>query len=154
MSPISREALLLQFKTTNYIGLAMIASVFVYAGLVFAISHGYIHVKLRPALSADLAAKIKYALLVAAGCHYLIIKFFQRIASKEAGRLPAAAIIVFALSEAVAVYGLLVFFLTGVDTNFFIFMAISLFYFFLFYPKFADWERVLQQKPQANSSST
>jgi hypothetical protein len=152
-NPISREALLLQFRTTNYIGLFMIASVFLYAGFVLAISHGYIPIKIRPSLRADMLTKIKYVLLLLAVIHFFIIKFFLKIAAREARRLPAASIMVFALSEGVVIYGLVLFLLAGNANDFFIFMAISLFYFYIFYPKYADWERLLQQELQAKASS-
>jgi F0F1-type ATP synthase membrane subunit c/vacuolar-type H+-ATPase subunit K len=153
MSPISREALIQQFRTANYLGLAMMGSVFIYAGLVLGINHGYLPIKIRPALSADISTKIKYILLFISLCHYFIIKFFQKISSRAVNRLPAASIIIFALSEAVGIYGLVLFLLTGNANNFFIFMAISLFYFYIFYPKYADWERLLEQELPANPST-
>jgi F0F1-type ATP synthase membrane subunit c/vacuolar-type H+-ATPase subunit K len=152
MSPISREALMQQFRTTNYIGLAMIGSVFLYAGLVMGINHGLIPMKIRPTLNSDVSTNIKYILLGISVLHYFIIKFFQKISMKAANRLPAASIIVFALSEAVGIYGLVLFLLTGNANDFFIFMAISLFYFFIFYPKYAEWERLLTPELQANPS--
>lgn len=150
MSQISRGTLQQQFKTTNFIGLALMGSVFIYAGLVLSINLGYIPVKVRPALDAGLSTKIKYILLAIAVLHYFVIRFFQKIASVAAARLPAASIIIFTLSEAVSIYGLVLFFLTGVYTDFFIFMAISLFYFYIFYPKYADWERSWNQESPAN----
>jgi F0F1-type ATP synthase membrane subunit c/vacuolar-type H+-ATPase subunit K len=153
MGSISREALLQQFKTTNYIGLAMIGAVFIYAGIVLGISHGFLPIKIRPALNPDIAATLKYILLFLALVHFFIIKFFQKVALKAANRLPAASMITFALSEAVSIFGLVLFILTGNANDFFIFMAISLFYFFIFYPKYADWERLLAQESQAKPSS-
>jgi len=152
MSPTSREALIQQFRTTNYIGLAMIGSVFIYAGLVLGISHGFIPVKLRPALSIDAAANTKYILLFISLGHYFIIKFFQKVAVKAANRLPAASMLTFFLSEAVGIYGLVLFFLSGNANDFFIFMAVSLFYFFIFYPKYAEWEKLLAQESKTKSS--
>lgn len=152
MSPTSRETLMQQFRTTNYIGLAMIGSVFLYAGLVLGIDHGLIPIKIRPTINIDVSIKIKYILLFLSLSHYFIIKFFQKISLKAANRLPAGSIIIFALSEAVSIYGLVLFILSGNANDFFIFMAISLFYFFIFYPKYADWERILTQEPQAKPS--
>ena len=150
MSSTSREALLQQFKTTNYIGLALIGSVFIYAGLVLGISHGYLPIKIPQTVSTDVSTKIKYILLFISLSHFFIIKFFQKISLKAANRLPAASMIMFTLSEAVSIYGLVLFLLTGNQTDFFIFMTISLFYFFIFYPKYTDWERLFRQEQQAN----
>jgi F0F1-type ATP synthase membrane subunit c/vacuolar-type H+-ATPase subunit K len=146
MSPTPPASLTQQFKTINYIGLAMIASVFIYAGIVTGINQGYIPLKLRQTLEAQTAATVKYILLFVAALHYFIIRFFQKISLKAVNRLAPGAIITFALSEAVAIYGLVLFFLNGNSTDFFIFMALSLFYFYLFYPRYQEWEALLIQE--------
>ncbi len=150
MSPISRETLQQQFKTTNYIGLALMGSVFIYAVLVLGINLGYIPIKPRRIIDIGLSTKIKYILLVISILHYFIIRFFQKISSVSAARLPAASITIFTLSETVSIYGLVLFFLTGIYTDFFIFMTISLFYFYVFYPKYENWERLWNQESPAN----
>ena len=152
MSPTSRELLMQQFRTTNYIGLAMIGCVFLYAGLVMGINHGLIPVKIPRTLTGDTGNIIKYILLFISIFHYFVIKFFQKVAGKAANRLPAGAILTFALSEAVGIYGLILFLLSGNTNDFFIFIAISLFYFYIFYPKYTDWERLLVQEAKANKS--
>lgn len=143
MAQMSRENLRQQFKTTNYIGLAMMASVFLYTIIVLCIDKGYLPYKAQPGTNIGLFIKIKYVLLVLAILHYFVIKFFQKFSLKSPAYLPPAAILTFALCEAVAIYGLVIFLLTGNSTDFFIFMMISLLYFYLFYPKLADWERFL-----------
>jgi F0F1-type ATP synthase membrane subunit c/vacuolar-type H+-ATPase subunit K len=152
MSPTSREALMQLFRMTNYIGLAMVGSVFIYAGLVLGINHGYIPIKIPQTINLEVAAKVKYFFLFLSLCHYPVIKFFQKISIRAVYRLAAASIIIFTLSEIVSIYGLVLFLLTGDANNFFIFMAISLFYFYLFYPKYADWERLREQELPANPS--
>lgn len=152
MRPPSREALMQLFRIINYIGLAMIGSVFICAGLVLGINHGYIPIKIPQTINLEVSAKIKYFFLFLSLCHYLIIKFFQKISIRAVYRLPAASIIIFTLSEIVSIYGLVLFLLTGNANDFFIFMTFSLFYFYLFYPKYADWERLLEQELQANPS--
>jgi F0F1-type ATP synthase membrane subunit c/vacuolar-type H+-ATPase subunit K len=152
VSPTSREVLINQFRTTNYIGLAMIGTVFLYAGLVLGINHGIIPIKIRPSFSTDASANIKYIMLFISVLHYFIIKFFQRTAAKATNRLSAGSMITFAVSEAVAIYGLVLFILSGNSNDFFIFMAISLFYFYIFYPKYTDWERLLVQERKVDKS--
>jgi F0F1-type ATP synthase membrane subunit c/vacuolar-type H+-ATPase subunit K len=134
-----------QFKTTNYIGLALIASVFLYALTVICIDKGYLPFKAQPGANSGTFTIIKYILLVLSVLQYFAIRFFQKFSLKSAAYLPPAAIITFALCETVSIYGLVLFFLTGNATDFFIFMAISLLYFYLFYPKYADWERMWKQ---------
>ncbi|MCL4503613.1 MAG: hypothetical protein M1438_17435 [Deltaproteobacteria bacterium] len=145
MAKIPQATLQQQFKTINYIGLAMIASVFIYAIIVLSIDKGYLPYKAQPGRNIGTFTTIKYLLLALAILHYFIIKFFQKFSMKSAAYLPPAAIITFALCEAVSIYGLVIFFLTGQANDFFIFMVISLLYFYLFYPKYADWERLWLQ---------
>jgi F0F1-type ATP synthase membrane subunit c/vacuolar-type H+-ATPase subunit K len=146
VAKIPQGTLQQQFKTTNYIGLAMIASVFLYAILVLGIDKGYLPYKAQPGANIGAFTTIKYILLGLTVLHYFAIRFFQTFSLKSAAYLPPAAIITFALCEAVSIYGLVLFFLTGNANDFFIFMVISLLYFYLFYPKYADWERLWIQK--------
>lgn len=142
MAKIPQGTLQQQFKTTNYVGLAMMASVFLYAVIVLAIDKGYIPYKAQPGANIGIYTTIKYILLVLAILHYFIIKFFQKFSLKSVAYLPAASILTFGLCETVSIYGLVLFLLTGNSLDFYLFMLISLFYFYLFYPKYADWERL------------
>ena len=151
MSQISRETLQQQFKVTNYIGLAMIGSVFIYAAIVLAIDHGYVPLGIPPAANNPVFTQLKYILLIISIIFYFIIRLLQNRLPKflknqpRAGILPTVSLITWALCEAVAIYGLVLFILTWNRNDFFLFMAISLLYFYLFYPKYADWERLLSQ---------
>ena len=91
-----------QFKTTNYIGLAMMAAVFLYAVIVLCIDQGYLPYKAQPGANIGIFTTLKYILLVLAILHYFIIKFFQKFSLKSAAYLPPAAILTFALCEAVS----------------------------------------------------
>lgn len=135
-----------QFKTTNFIGLAMMAAVFLYAGLVLGIDKGYIPYKAPQTLDAGVLTKVKYVLLAVSLAHYFVIRFFQKFSLKSVAYLPAGSILTFALCEAVAVYGLVIFLLTGIATDFYIFMLLALLYFYLFYPKYGDWEKLANQQ--------
>jgi len=151
MSKIPPQSLQQQFKTTNYIGLAMMAAVFLYAGLVLAIDKGYIPYNGPSNIDIGILVKVKYILLIIAIVHYFIIRFFQKFSFKSAAYLPAASVLTFALCEAVAIYGLVLFLLSGNSTDFFLFMVISLLYFYLFYPKYGDWENLVNQQLSKNS---
>lgn len=146
MAKIPQATLQQQFKTINYIGLAMMAAVFLYAVIVLSIDKGYLPYKPQPGARIGIFTTIKYILLGLSILQYFAIKFFQKFSLKSAAYLPPGAIITFALCEAVSIYGLVVFFLTGNATDFFIFMVISLLYFYLFYPKYSDWEKLWIQK--------
>jgi F0F1-type ATP synthase membrane subunit c/vacuolar-type H+-ATPase subunit K len=139
-----------QFKTTNYVGLAMMASVFLYAVIVIGIDRGYIPYKVSYHIDISILSKVKYILLAVSVFHYFIIRFIQKFSLKSAAYLPAASFLMFALCEAVSIYGLVLFLLSGNSMDFYIFMLISLLYFYIFYPKYADWERLLDQEYSTN----
>ncbi len=145
MSLKSQTTLQQQFKTTNYIGLAMMASVFIYAVLVLGIDKGYLPFKTRQIINPDTGTSLRYIFLGVSFGHYFIIRYFRRFSLRSPQYMPPGAIIIYALCEAVAIYGLVLFLLSGNSTDFFVFMVISLLYFYLFYPKYADWERLWLQ---------
>ena len=146
MAPRPRGTLQQQFKITNHIGMAMMGAVFVYALLVLAISKGVLPVKVQPSLSQAVTTNLSYAFLILAVADYFIISFVKKISLKNVLFLQPLAITIFALCESVAILGLVLFFLTAQANNFFIFMVISLLYFYLFYPKYADWEKLANQE--------
>ncbi|MCX5893274.1 MAG: hypothetical protein NTW80_09965 [Deltaproteobacteria bacterium] len=145
MAKIPQATLQQQFKTINYIGLAMMAAVFMYAVIVLSIDKGYLPYKAQPGANIGAFTTIKYILLGLSILQYFAIKFFQKFSLKSAAYLPAGAIITFALCEAVSIYGLVLFFLTG--------NANSLLYFYLFYPKYSDWEKLWLQGLSKNKSA-
>ncbi len=96
MNRIPQVTLQQQFKTTNFIGLAMMAAVFLYAGLVLSIDKGYIPYQ----ANFNIPPSIRYILLIISLLHYFIIRFFQKFSLKSAAYLPAASVLTFALCEA------------------------------------------------------
>jgi len=134
-----------RYLAVNFIGLVMIASVFVYAGVVELLKW-----KLAPfvgfaKLDPDTVALLKYAFLVLAAAQFGVIKAVQKILPTRSGdNLSLTAIITFALCESVAVLGLVLFLLAGNSMDFYIFMVISLGFFTLFFPKYDQWEQRLR----------
>ena len=130
-----------RYLVVNFIGLAMIAAVFVYAGVVEVIKW-----KLAPfagfaKLEPHTADLLKYIFLALAAAQFGVIKAIQKILpTRSVENLSTAAIITFALCESVAVLGLVLFLLSGNSMDFYIFMVISLGFFYLFFPKYEQWE--------------
>ena len=131
-----------RYLAVNFIGLAMIASVFVYAGVVELIKW-----KLAPfagfaKLEPHTVALLKYVFLALAAAQFGIIKTVQKILpTRSVDNLSQAAVITFALCEVVAVLGLVLFLLAGNAMDFYILMTISLGFFYLFFPKYDQWEQ-------------
>ena len=131
-----------RYLAVNFIGLAMIASVFVYAGVVELIKWQLAPFAGFAKLDPPTVSLLKYAFLALAAAQFGIIKAVQKIVpAKSPDHLPQTAIITFALSESVAVLGLVLFLLAGNPMDFYIFMVISLGFFYLFFPKYEQWEQ-------------
>jgi hypothetical protein len=132
-----------RYLAVNFIGLAMIASVFVYAGVVELIKWQLAPFAGFARLDPGTAGLIKYVFLALAAAQFGIIKVVQKIVSaRSVDHLPQTAIITFALCESVGVLGLVLFLLAGNSLDFYIFMVISLGFFYLFFPKYEQWEEV------------
>jgi F0F1-type ATP synthase membrane subunit c/vacuolar-type H+-ATPase subunit K len=134
-----------RYLAVNFIGLAMIGSVFIYAVVVeilqrfFAPFEGFASF---PESTADL---LTYLFLFLALVNYFLIRIISRnISARSPQNLPQISIINFALCEAVAVFGLVIFLLTGNSVSFYIFFALSLLFFYLNYPKYENWERIVR----------
>ena len=97
---------------------------------------------------------LKYAFLAIAAAQYGAIKVVQKIVpAKSVDNLPQTAIITFALCETVAVLGLVLFLLAGNAMDFYIFMMISLGFFYLFFPKYEQWEQRMNAGGQADKTT-
>jgi F0F1-type ATP synthase membrane subunit c/vacuolar-type H+-ATPase subunit K len=131
-----------RYLAANFIGLAMIAAVFVYAGVVEVIKWQWSPFQGFANLPPQTARLLKYIFLALAAAQYVIIKVLQKIMlDKSTDNLPQSAIVTFALCESVAVLGLVLFLLTGSSLDFYVFMVISLGFFYLFFPKYEQWEK-------------
>ncbi len=141
----SHIALKARYLSVNFIGLAMIAAVFVYAGVVEVIKWRWAPFAGFAALPAATASLLKYIFLALAAGQYFIIKIIQKIVlAQSVDNLPQAAIITFALCETVAILGLVLFLLTGNGLDFYVFMVISLGFFYVYFPKYEQWEELVK----------
>jgi hypothetical protein len=136
-----------RYLAVNFIGLAMIAAVLVYAGVVEVIKWQWAVFAGFAKLPPQTASLLKYTFLALAVAQFVIIKVVQKtLPARSLDNLPQAAIITFALCETVAIFGLVLFLLTGSALDFYVFMVISLGYFYLFFPKYEQWEQLVSAK--------
>jgi hypothetical protein len=134
-----------RYLAVNFIGLALIAAVFLDAVVVEVLKRWLAPFAGLAALSGSQAQLLKYLLVALAFGQFFLIKAVQNIlAPRGVKYLPQAAVITFALCEAVALLGLVLFLLQGHPLDFYVFMLLSLFYFWLFFPKYQDWEARVQ----------
>jgi hypothetical protein len=133
-----------RYLAVNFIGLAMIGAVFVYAGVVEVIKWQWVPFSGFANLPPQTASLLKYIFLALAAAQFVIIKVvLKTLPARSLDKLPQAAIITFALCETVAIFGLVLFLLTGNALDFYVFMVISLGYFYLFFPKYEQWEQLV-----------
>lgn len=161
--PFRRESLdypRLVFKGINFVGWVMVGLVFLCALFVSGVCLGYIPLNFGHKIRTDVLNMLKYTLLSVSLLLYLLIRLFKYFIAwlfnkrylNSADSLVFASLIIFGLCEAVNIYGLVVFLLSRNPADFFVFMAISLFYFYSFYPKYEDWDRLLNQEFKAAPS--
>jgi hypothetical protein len=147
------QQLKIQYLRTNFIGLALIGSVFLYAGVVELLKWVMAPFAGLAALPVAAALTLKYVFVALAIGDFFLIKFIQKIlGANSVAQLRQAALVTFALSEAVAVLGLVLFLVTGHAMDFYTFMFLSLFYFWLFFPKYQDWEDRLGVQPSSGAT--
>jgi len=133
-----------RYLAVNFIGLAMIGSVFIYAVVVEILQRVYAPFTGFASFPEGTADLLTYLFLFLALVNYFLIRFISKnLIARSPQHLPQAAIITFALCEAVAVFGLVLFLLTGNSFNFYIFFAFSLFLFYINFPKYDHWERIV-----------
>jgi len=143
------------------IGLAMMASLLVYAAIVGILDKGTVQLRSVPSLSGSQIEIMKFILLGISAAVFFVIRFVNNQVlnasgeqakkldqrpplakgiAPESGRLTTAAVITFALCESPAIFGLVLFFIGRNSSDFYLFMLISLFYFAVYFPKFSQWE--------------
>jgi len=141
-----------RYLTANFIGLALIGSVFMYVVVVQVLNWTQAPFAGFAALEPGQARMLKYVFMALGIGHFFLIKLVQRIlGAASVERLFQAAVVTLALCEAVAIFGLVLFLLNGNSMDFYLFMFLSLFYFWFFYPKYQDWETRLLAHPSGGA---
>ena len=60
------------------------------------------------------------------------------------GRLQLSALIIYGLCEVVVLLGFILFLLAGARNDFYVFLGLGIFYLFIFFPRFKEWEEWLK----------
>ena len=153
------------YRIVSIIGLAMIAGIFVYAAVVGLVAGGQAQAG-EPAEPDAAVQMVKFVLLGVSAALFFVIRrvnthFLSSSGSRpgraaepasQAGPSPVAqrfvtaAVVSFALCEVPATFGLVHFFLSRSQTDFSLFMMISLLFFAVHFPKFSQWEEASRQQ--------
>ena len=170
------EKLKKAYRVSLIIGLAMVASVVIYALIVELMKRqGGLSGHPLPDETANL---LRYIFLGVAGMDLFLIILLRRLmlgrkiadSPPEAPPAPAPApfigvyrmrgfnypapisalltssIVTYALCEAVAIFGLTLFFVAHKATDFYMFLALSLVMFAVFFPRYRQWEDFIKQR--------
>ena len=148
------------YTLTAIIGGAIMASVIAYTVIVEAI-------KRQPEgsgfpLAPDTISLIRFVFLGVAIAVLVAIPVLKKALLSPEAQIPQAAfpegfrpeiqrlfitsIVIFALCEIAAVFGLVLFWLGRRATDFYLFLIISLVYFAVFFPRYSAWEEWMQER--------
>lgn len=152
------ESLKKAYRTTALIGTGMIASLFIYAILVEAI-----RVQQRPFAGFASFPEIQILRYIFYGLALFqlgVMRVLQRLLLKKGptddlqaliGRLSTSAIVIYALCETPAIYGLVLFFLGGLWKDFYLLLAYSLGLFLFHFPRYSRWEEWIREGTRLTS---
>lgn len=147
------------YKTVSMIGVVMMMSLLVYAAVVEYIQKTYApFTGFSPFPEVGMLRNI---LLVVALAEVFMIRGIKKLVlsgklpvqgnagatsmSPAVQRLFSSSIIIFALSESIAIYGLVLFLIAGNSSDFYTFMALSLISYVIYFPKFSQWEEWMKE---------
>jgi hypothetical protein len=145
---INLEYLKKAYRTSTLISSAIIGSLFIYLVVEEIIKAQY--VPFEGFVSGFNSTPLRYALYVLAVAQLaVIIKIRGILLKKDAFeniervtiKLTRTSIITSALCEVPALYGLILFLLSGLSRDFYILLIWSGFLFFLYFPRYSDWEK-------------
>jgi len=166
MQPSRNDDLRKAYRMTAVIGLVMIASLVVYAVVIELIKKqnapfgGF-------SPMPDVISTLRYTLLGVVVVEFFMIRLLNTLMlsgkaplrsspttipfSPAVQRLVVASIVTYALCESVAIYGLVLFLIQGNTGDFYLFLAVSLFYFIVYFPRYGNWEEWIaeQERKQA-----
>ncbi len=150
------------YRTTVFIGLAMLASLIIYAVVVELIKKQNAPFGGFSPLPADVVGTLRYVLLAVAAVEFIVIQILNKLmlsakapavrtvaVAAPFGQLVSAAVVTFALCESVAIYGLVLFLIQGDTSDFYLFLMISLVYYAVYFPKYGKWEEWMQERQKA-----
>ncbi|MDH4162573.1 MAG: hypothetical protein OEW15_07765 [Nitrospirota bacterium] len=143
------------YRVVVIIGLAIMASLVVYAVIVGLFENGTIPLG-GTAMAGGMLDMIKFVFLGISAALFPLMRFLSsRIINADAsqtgspaefGPLTTAAIVTFALCEVPAIFGLVLYVLGRNTTDFYLFLLISSFFFGTNFPKFSQWEEWHRRK--------
>jgi F0F1-type ATP synthase membrane subunit c/vacuolar-type H+-ATPase subunit K len=150
------------YRTTAFIGLAMMACLVVFAAVVEFIKSRHAPFRGYSPLP-DAIGTLRYAFLCAVAVEFFAIRSLNRLIlygraplrdapagrfAPEVQRLVSASIVAYVLCESVAVYGIVLFLIQGNSGDFYLFLVLSLFSFSTYFPRYGAWKTWVAEREQ------
>jgi F0F1-type ATP synthase membrane subunit c/vacuolar-type H+-ATPase subunit K len=134
------------YRLAVIIGVAMISSLLIY---VFIVEFLKVRVPIHaPSSTVDL---LRYLFFGMAIVDFFVIKFLrgQMVSGAPSPakiqKLLSMTILTYALCESVAIYGLILFLIGGRRFDFYSLVILSLIFFAIYFPRYAQWEEWLKE---------
>lgn len=157
-----------RYRMTMIIGIAMIMSLFIYAVMVEIIKMHFSPFKRIdqfPGLEI-----LRYIFFGVALIGFYLIRWIRQfilykkiaiekttdqsvILSSKIQRLIRTTIITYALCEWIAIFGLILFFITGSSLDFYFFAALSLIFYAIYFQKYRQWEEYVSFRAEIEGPS-
>ena len=137
------------YRLATIIGIAMISCLLIYALIVEVIK---VNVKININVPSSMVDLLRYLFFGIAIGEFLLIKFLRsRMVSgapspAKIQKLLSMTIFTYALCESIAIYGLILFLIGGRRFDFYSLMILSLVFFAITFPRYAQWEEWLQKE--------
>jgi F0F1-type ATP synthase membrane subunit c/vacuolar-type H+-ATPase subunit K len=137
------------YRLATILGIAMISSLFIYALIVEFIK---VKVNININFPSSMVDLLRYVFFGIAIGEFLLITFLRsRMVSgapslAKIQKLLSMTILTYALCESVAIYGLILFLIGGRRFDFYSLMILSLIFFAIYFPRYAQWEEWLQKE--------
>jgi F0F1-type ATP synthase membrane subunit c/vacuolar-type H+-ATPase subunit K len=166
MPPSSSDDLRKAYRITAFVGLAMMACLIVYTVVVELIKKqhapfgGYAPIP-------DAFDTLRYALMAVVVVEFFVIRLLNKLMlsgkaptrsspasapfAPNVQRLMSASIVTYALCESVAIYGLVLFLIQGNTGDFYLFLAASLVFFTVYFPRYGNWEEWIAQQERGQT---
>ncbi len=162
MLNLKGEDLKSKFNLSKFIYIALMVSVFIYAMVVNVIKTNNTFTAIP--MPDENYSIFKYILYGISFAMFFIIRHIRGLLlsnksnqgnaglNNHPARFFSLTIVTAALCESVAIYGLVLFFVSQQTADFYTLMAISLLYFIYYFPKYQQWEGWVKEYPMEKLS--
>jgi F0F1-type ATP synthase membrane subunit c/vacuolar-type H+-ATPase subunit K len=137
------------YRLATIIGIAMISCLLIYAFIVEFIK---VNVNININLPSSMVDLLRYLFFGIAIVEFFLIRFLRSHmisgppSAAKIQKLLSMTIFTYALCESVAIYGLILFLIGGRRFDFYSLMILSLIFFAIYFPRYAQWEESLQKE--------